>query len=305
MTTTTTIAGADQSVYIARAMIADALAAALRDAHATPDMGAPEADVLCGAFAHAAASLDEKQTNALSLGEIAPASTNARPLTDWYALSVETRRAALQAVFGFVVSRECPPLETEFIPSKDAATRAQHLADLAGFYRAFGLTSDPATPRRADHICLHLGFISVLNRKLAALTAGGIPADDAAEQADVCLHALRSFLVEHVCWWVPTFARRLELHATAIAEEAIDDTAQGLRVLARLARFIRAWMALERISAGCEPIRRIVGPNVDEEIVGDDECLAADGVTPCDGCGPAPGAASTASPSAATNQPKG
>jgi len=288
MPSTSTIAGADASQFIARAMIADALAAALRDGDAMPDMGVPTPEVIGGAWAYATQGLDEQRAGSLSLGEIAPASTDALPLADWFGLDTQARRAALQAVFGFVVSRECPPLETEFIPSKDASTRAQHLADLAGFYRAFGLTSDPASPRRPDHVCLHLGFVSLLNRKMAAIATLTEPDDKAAEHADVCLHALRSFLDEHLCWWLPTFARRLELHATAIAEEAVEPAASGLLVLARVARFIRAWMALERISAGCDPIRRIVGPNVDEEIVGDDECLAADGTTPCEGCGPAP-----------------
>lgn len=106
-----------------------------------------------------------------------------------------------ERVFGLVHARECPPYETEYHHTSDAAFRAQQLADVAGFYRAFGLETAQAAPDRPDAIALELEFMAFL------LTKKRLAAND--EQADVCDKALRDFFRDHVLWWMPSFSAGL------------------------------------------------------------------------------------------------
>src|SRR5690242_2596563 len=40
-----------------------------------------------------------------------------------------------QQIFGLMVSKKCPPYETEYCPQTFSVYRSQQLADIAGFYR--------------------------------------------------------------------------------------------------------------------------------------------------------------------------
>lgn len=106
-------------------------------------------------------------------------------------------------IFGHTVSTRCPPYETEYgRPHIFGQTEA--LADLAGFYRAFGLEVRPGAGERPDHVGIELEFMHVLTYKEAyALEHHG------AERADLCREAQRKFLRDHLGTWVQDFAPRL------------------------------------------------------------------------------------------------
>ncbi|MCW5777132.1 MAG: molecular chaperone TorD family protein [Phycisphaeraceae bacterium] len=167
----------------------------------------------------------------------------------------------MRRVLGHVVSRDCPPCETEYLPSHDAATRAQHMADLGGFYRAFGVWPDGSQPRRPDHVQFIVGFVGLLLTKLCDSRTSDAE-HTASEHTEVCADALRKFLNDHAVWWLPTFARRAEERALAATRHAHGEEAETLAVLGRVAGSLRRWTAIERSATGIMPSRRIVQPMI-------------------------------------------
>ncbi len=270
---------------LARQMVAAALAAALRDPRALAgragESGKASEAVLaaweCVGAAHAGAVASD-----LGLGEIPPARADARPLARWLVLPPAERERAWAMVFGLVVSRECPPYETEYCASKDATHRAHHMADIAGFFYAFGVEPDAAHPERVDHVALGLAFVALLLEKRALLAGadGYGPLELAREE--ICRDALTAFVRDHVVWWVPTFARAVERRVERLVGGEADTPIRGpLDTLAGVCRLMRAWVGAERLWAGLEPTRRVVEPSVSMEGVLDQTC---EGV--CGGCQP-------------------
>lgn len=108
-----------------------------------------------------------------------------------------------QRVFGHTISKECPPCETEY-GRMHLFQQTDFLADLAGFYRAFGLEVKERV-ERADHISTELEFLHVLTFKEARARERG-----RAEEAGICRDAQVSFLEDHLGRWGAVFAGRLE-----------------------------------------------------------------------------------------------
>lgn len=117
-------------------------------------------------------------------------------------------------IFGHNLSPDCPPYETHY-EHMGIFRKTQELADLAGFYRAFGLET-AAGDRRADHLPVELEFISLLCLKEALAVERG-----ETEKADICRRARGRFLGEHLCRWLPAFAQ-------AVRQKAPDGYFEGL-----------------------------------------------------------------------------
>lgn len=75
------------------------------------------------------------------------------------------------------------------------------LADIAGFYRAFGVKIQGERP---DHLVAELEFFSLVTMAEAAARSTG-----ADEQADVAASAARAFLRDHLGRWLDAFAARV------------------------------------------------------------------------------------------------
>ncbi len=101
----------------------------------------------------------------------------------------------------------CPPNEASHVadsPSREL-TRTYDLADVAGFYRAFGVEMVPGS-ERPDHITAELEFMHLLALKQAIAEE----AEDGDENAAICRDAARAFLRDHLGRWTDRFAARLE-----------------------------------------------------------------------------------------------
>jgi TorA maturation chaperone TorD len=93
----------------------------------------------------------------------------------------------------------CPPNETAYIRRDKGGI----LADICGFYRAFGFEFRTDVGERPDHIVTELEFCGVLLAMIASA-----PGDD---QAQVARDALISFADCHLGEWLPWLAGRLQL----------------------------------------------------------------------------------------------
>lgn len=104
----------------------------------------------------------------------------------------------------------CPPNETAHTADtpQHAMVKNFELADIAGFYRAFGVEVEPGT-ERPDHIAAQLEFMHLLAvKEIVAEQKGGRD-----EQAQICRDAQRAFLRDHLGRWSGRLAARLDTTA--------------------------------------------------------------------------------------------
>ncbi len=149
-------------------------------------------------------------------------------------LSLQELHANYVDIFGHSISKECPPYETQY-GNGDVFQQAQALADIAAFYRAFGVEVSEELKDRLDHIAVELEFMHLLACKEAyALAYHG------AEQAELCRRAQAGFVKEHLGRWVPFFAKLLARKA-------------GRGFYRSLAELTGAFIALERAALEVVP----------------------------------------------------
>jgi TorA maturation chaperone TorD len=196
----------------------------------------------------------------LGVGERPPkgldlAAVLARLPESQYALNVE-----YENMFGLVVGSGCPPYETEYIGSKFTFQRSNALADISGFYHAFGFAIADERPERPDHIALELEFMALL-LALERRAADG-EANCREVHRSICREAQRRFLKDHLAWWVPAFARLLAHESRGGFYEAVGSF---------LAAFVPAERAMLRVDA--QP--RAVAPSPLESPEACDGCQLA------------------------------
>jgi DMSO reductase family type II enzyme chaperone len=173
---------------------------------------------------------------------------------------------------GHAARGSCPINEIEYGDIKaDPLFQPHRLADLAAFYRAFGMEPGAESGERHDHLSVELEFMSVLTAQEAGLQGAAA----GPEAVAVCHDAQRKFMLEHVGRWTPAFARRLR--------RAVGDRPLGL-----MADFALAFIEGEcsRLGVALGSAELLLRP-------------ADEAASLCDGCGLAqtlPGATGEATP---------
>ena len=83
-------------------------------------------------------------------------------------------------------------------------TRTFEMADVAGFYRAFGVEVGDGG-ERVDHITTELEFMNLL----AVKESIALQEEGAGEHAETCRHASQVFLRDHLARWAPRLGESL------------------------------------------------------------------------------------------------
>lgn len=138
-------------------------------------------------------------------------------------------------VFGYVNSLVCPPYETEYT-AEHVFMKTDQMADVAGFYRAFGLEIGGASNERPDHVSAELEFMHVL-----ALKEGLALRREEVQRAAAARRAQRLFLRDHLARWTPAFADRVRQEAA------------GQRFYMALATLLRTFVEQERARLRVRP----------------------------------------------------
>jgi TorA maturation chaperone TorD len=188
----------------------------------------------------------------LTFGELGAEALDLRPLVSELLRPVVDHRSDYDRIFGLIIPKECPPYETEYHPPAQTFLRSQQLADIAGFYRAFGVEPGGSAHERPDHLALELEFVALLLTKKRLVLDGPAADSSAREQADVCDQALHDFVRDHLAWWVPAFAAGLRRKADHGLYHA-------------LARVLAALIPAERQLLGIDPPFQAVQPALIEQ----------------------------------------
>ncbi len=126
----------------------------------------------------------------------------------WLASEGEASRAEYARLF--LGSGPCSLHETAYGDGRRIAGRAVELADISGFYLAFGFGSSRSDPDLPDHVCSELEYYSLMLLKLAYAHTGGWSA-----RTSVTLRALKDFLEDHLGRWAGALAAELRRHGAA------------------------------------------------------------------------------------------
>jgi TorA maturation chaperone TorD len=144
----------------------------------------------------------------------------------------------------FAGAVRCSPYEGAW-GTPSLAGKAAGLADVAGFYAAFGLAPTSWNAELEDHVAVECEFSAALALKEAHARAAGRD-----ESAAVTAAAAAAFLRDHLGRWAHAFARELGRQAaTPLYREA--------------AALLGAWLDAELARLGLSPAR-VTGPNAEE-----------------------------------------
>ena len=181
----------------------------------------------------------------LGTGELPPRQLDLVPVVRALARPREEIVVEHQDVFGLLLGKTAPPCETEYCRSTLTFHRSQQLADVAGFYQAFGLEPNREQRERQDHISVELEFMAhLIQKELTAEASSDAPLE---EKAPLCREAQKKFFEAHLAWWVPAFAEMLRRGAQAGLYAALAEV---------LARFVPG----ERAILGIQPARDLAAP---------------------------------------------
>lgn len=193
----------------------------------------------------------------LGFGELPAEELNPSKWIAWLQRPADDLFGEYDRVFGVGPVVDCPPYETEFFGNQEPFFRAQQMADVAGFYQAFGLNVSHTRPERPDHLALELEFMSLLILK--ERFAHKENESTGNENAQVCRDAQMRFLSDHLVWWAPSYA-------TGLRRKAGDGPYE------HLGRMLAAFMPIERSLFNIKAPQLPVRPRIEERPEEDSGC---------------------------------
>jgi len=193
------------------------------------------------------------------VGEAAPAVASAVDDAD-------VLHGSWASLFGVEEGVTVSPYELTYLPGP-LVTNVRKLADLCGFYEAFGLEVAPEKNDRRDHLCFLLEFLGQLSLREAYLRTEG---DD--EGVAVVADAYRQFVEAHLGRWYWRFGDEVRDH--------------GAGFYAALADLLEALLDEEVDRLGVDP-----DPVPDDPMAAEwTEDVFGDSGRGCGGCGVTPSA---------------
>jgi TorA maturation chaperone TorD len=118
----------------------------------------------------------------------------------------------------FLGAGPCALRETAYGDGRRIAGRSYELADIAGFYRAFGWKLTTAHPHLPDHLAAELEFTSVLLVKEAYALA-----EASDEHLEITRDATKAFLESHLGRWIGALVGALVEHGAPAVYVALAD----------------------------------------------------------------------------------
>ncbi len=106
-------------------------------------------------------------------------------------------------VFGHTLSKKTSPYELEHLQNQEIFYKTQSLADISGFYKAFGL--QVGVKERVDFISVEAEFLSYLIVKELLARQKNLD----AEKIEVTRNAQRDFFKDHFAGWTAKFAKNV------------------------------------------------------------------------------------------------
>lgn len=112
----------------------------------------------------------------------------------------------LEEEYTSIFLKNISPYETEYYTEqKMQFAKTRELADIAGFYLAFGLEVSDKQRDRVDHISTELEFMHFLTLKEAIAQSNGN-----VEGEDICVSAEKKFLIDHLGRWIEDFSKEIK-----------------------------------------------------------------------------------------------
>ena len=149
-------------------------------------------------------------------------------------------------VFGHTVHKDYPPQGSHY-GQDHMFQSSQHLADIAGYYNAFGLEPAGKQLEGLDHISLELEFMYVLTFK-----EGYAIENDGSEKVDVCVKTQKKFMKNELGSWASFFAKLLE-------SKGNDEYYQ------KMAGLLKVFLEMEVAFLKVKP-RRLKAPDVSDSL---------------------------------------
>lgn len=193
------------------------------------------------AFAYPRAWRFQEMAHVAGMAAVAPTTPEpVRPPLGHFAdaaRDADPAAVAVEYVFLFDRQVRCPPYEGAYGAARGLAGKGAQLADVAGFYAAFGLRPADAQADMEDHIAAELEFMSAL-----AIKEAWAFGEHAADALEVTQAAEATFMRDHLGIWAGAFAR--EVHAST-----------PLPFYVAVAELLAAWVETEVAALGVEPAR--------------------------------------------------